>query len=77
MASWVRLPHASAISCVAFSSAVDTLAKKKPRKKYSLGKEARRRARERAGLPPAERVIPDKRRKPPKHKKQLFEQELC
>jgi hypothetical protein len=53
------------------------LAKKKSKKKYSVGKEARRRARERAGLPPAERVIPDKRRKPPKHKKQVFEQELC
>jgi len=58
-------------------SAIDTLAKKKPKKKYSVGKEARRRARERAGLPPAERVIPDKRRKPAKHKKQVFEQELC
>ena len=54
-----------------------TLAKKKSKKKYSVGKEARRRARERTGLPPAERVIPDKRRKPPKHKKQVFEQELC
>lgn len=72
----IRLPRASGISCVAFSSAVDTLAKKKSKKKYSVGKEARRRARERAGLPPTERVIPDKRRKPPKHKKQVIEQEL-
>ncbi|MBI3670800.1 MAG: hypothetical protein HY237_13595 [Acidobacteria bacterium] len=52
------------------------MARKKTRKKYSAGKEARRRARETAGLPPTERVLPDKRRKPPKHKKELFEQEL-
>jgi hypothetical protein len=29
-----------------------------------------------AGLPPAERVIPDKRRKAPKHKKRLIEEQL-
>jgi hypothetical protein len=40
--------------------------------KFTAGREARRRARELAGPPPAERVIPDKRRKPPKHKKQLL-----
>ena len=52
------------------------MAKSKSRKKYTVGKEARRRARERVGLPPAERVLPDKRRKPPRHKKRLIEEEL-
>ncbi len=52
------------------------LAGMKSKRKYSVGKEARRRARLMAGLPPAERVIPDKRRKPPKHKKKLVEDEL-
>jgi hypothetical protein len=46
--------------------------KRKP-SKFTAGREARRRARELAGPPPAERVIPDKRRKPAKHKKQLIE----
>jgi hypothetical protein len=41
--------------------------------KFSAGREARRRAREAAGPPPAERVIPDKRRKPPKHKNNPLE----
>jgi hypothetical protein len=39
------------------------------RKKFTASKEARRRARLAAGSPPAARVIPDKRLKPPKHKK--------
>jgi hypothetical protein len=43
-------------------------------KKFSAGSEARRRARELAGPPPAARVIPDKRLKPPKHKKKLVEE---
>jgi uncharacterized protein DUF488 len=42
---------------------------KKRKPKFTAAKEARRRARLTAGSPPAERVIPDKRRKPPKHKK--------
>jgi hypothetical protein len=42
--------------------------------KFSVGIEARRRARELAGPPPAARVIPDKRLKPPKHKKKLMEE---
>jgi len=46
--------------------------KRKP-SKFTAGREARRRARELAGPPPAERVIPDKRLKPPKHKKKLLE----
>jgi hypothetical protein len=43
-------------------------------KKFSASGEARRRARELAGSPPAARVIPDKRLKPPKHKKKLVEE---
>ena len=43
------------------------------KKKFSAGNQARRRARELAGPPPAARVIPDKRLKPAKHKKQLIE----
>ena len=46
--------------------------KNKP-KKFTAGNEARRRARELAGPPPAARIIPDKRLKPPKHKKKLIE----
>ena len=49
---------------------------KKLRKKLDVGKEARRRARQSAGLPPAERVIPDKRRRPLKHKKKALDSEL-
>jgi hypothetical protein len=40
--------------------------KKKPR--LVVEKEARRRARSEIGQPPVERIIEDKRRKPPKHK---------
>jgi len=47
--------------------------KRKP-SKFTAGREARRRARELAGPPPAERIIPDKRLKPPKHKKKLLEE---
>jgi hypothetical protein len=46
--------------------------KRKP-SKFTAGREARRRAREAAGPPPAGRVISDKRRKPSKHKKSLLE----
>jgi Protein of unknown function, DUF488 len=46
---------------------------KKRKTKFSAAKEARRRARLAAGTPPTERVIPDKRRKPPKHKKPIQE----
>jgi hypothetical protein len=50
-----------------------TKTRSKP-KKITAGGEARRRARELAGPPPAARVIPDKRLKPPKHKKRLVEE---
>ena len=43
----------------------------------SVASEARRRARERAGMPPGSRVITDKRKKPPKHKKAHLENELA
>ena len=42
-------------------------------RKFTAGKEARRSARTLIGQPPPERVIPDKRRKPPKHKKSLLD----
>ena len=47
-----------------------------PRKKKSVfkaGKEARRRARLGIGMPPPERVIPDKKSKAPKHRKKPLE----
>ncbi len=46
--------------------------KRKP-SKFAAGREARRRAREAVGPPPVGRVIPDKRLKPSKHKKNLLE----
>jgi hypothetical protein len=46
---------------------------KRKASKFTAAREARRRARELAGPPPAQRVIPDKRLKPPKHKKNLLE----
>ena len=49
---------------------------KKLRKKLDVGKEARRRARQSAGLPQSERIIPDKRLRPPKHKKKILDSEL-
>jgi hypothetical protein len=54
--------------CRCGSLTIMAKSKRKP-SKFSAGREARRRAREAAGPPPAERVIPDKRLKPPKHKK--------
>jgi hypothetical protein len=47
------------------------MAPKKRKPKFTAAKEAKRRARLTAGTPPAARVIPDKRRKPPKHKPKL------
>jgi hypothetical protein len=44
--------------------------------KVDVGAETRRRAREKVGLPPTEKIIPDKRRKPPKHKRKLIDEEL-
>jgi hypothetical protein len=54
-----------------FDEAESSMPSKKRRTKFTAAKEARRRARLAAGTPPRERVIPDKRRKPVKHKKAL------
>ena len=45
--------------------------KKSKKKAFSAATEARRQARELQGAPPPTRVIPDKREKPPKHKKPI------
>jgi hypothetical protein len=44
---------------------------RRKKRKFSAAKEAKRLARLRIGRPPAERVLPDKRTKPPKHKKRF------
>jgi hypothetical protein len=44
---------------------------RKKKNRINISKETRRRARAGIGMPPAERLIPDKRTKPPKHKKLL------
>jgi hypothetical protein len=44
---------------------------KKRKKTFKVAREARRRARAIAGMPPSEQVIPDKRHRTPKHKKPL------
>lgn len=46
-------------------------ASKRKKKRLRVAKETKRRARLGLGLPPPERVIIDKRLKPPKHKKPL------
>jgi hypothetical protein len=43
--------------------------RRKKKSVFKAGKEARRRARLGIGMPPPERTIPDKRLKPPKHKR--------
>jgi Domain of unknown function DUF488 len=54
-----------------FDDSEAAMPSKKRKRKFTAGKEARRRARIAAGIPPTERIIPDKRRKLPKHKKSL------
>jgi hypothetical protein len=49
----------------------------KKRQKINVAKEARRRARNIAGPPPAGRVIPDKRTKPLKHKRKIVAEDLA
>jgi hypothetical protein len=51
------------------------MARKRKKSKFEKGTEARRIARENVGAPPAERIIPDQRRKPPKHKKSLLDED--
>jgi hypothetical protein len=51
---------------------------RKKKSRFKASTEARRQARLKAGSPPAERIIPNKRDRPAKHKKALkalFEQE--
>ncbi len=72
MMQWASAAETQASDFEQFMSRSKT--KNKPRK-FTAGTEARRRARELAGPPPAARVIPDKRLKPPKHKKKLEEGE--
>jgi hypothetical protein len=49
--------------------------KKRKKKIIDVGKEARRAARNSGLAPAVTRVIPDKRKRRPKHKKKLFELE--
>jgi hypothetical protein len=56
-----------------FDDSEAAMPSKKRKTKFTAAKEARRRARLAAGTPPMERVMADKRRKPPKHKKPLEE----
>jgi hypothetical protein len=58
-----------------FPNGTDMAKSKRKPKKFTAAGEARRRARELAGPPPAARVILDKRLKPAKHKKNLLEGE--
>lgn len=54
-----------------YAAFLELMSPSKKRRKFSAGQAARRVAREILGQPPAERVIPDKRQKPAKHKKPL------
>jgi Domain of unknown function DUF488 len=54
-----------------FEESEAAMPSKKRKTKFTAAKEARRRARLVAGSPPVERVMADKRRKPPKHRKPL------
>jgi hypothetical protein len=49
--------------------------KKRKKRGFEAGKEARRRARASGLTPASTRVIPDKRKHPPKHKKDWLEGE--
>jgi hypothetical protein len=49
---------------------------KKRKKIFDKGTEARRAARKSGIAPAATRVIPDKRKRPPRHKKESLETEL-
>jgi hypothetical protein len=50
--------------------------KKKGKKKFEKGTEARRVARKSGIIPANTRVIEDKRKRPPKHKKKWLEKEV-
>jgi len=57
-----------------FGRAVTVKIRKK--KLFEAGKEARRRARASGVVPATTRVVPDKRKREPKHKKDWLEKEL-
>jgi hypothetical protein len=61
----------AAQAALKFDDSEAAMPSKKRKPKFTAAKEARRRARLAAGTPPVERVIADKRRNPPKHKKPL------
>lgn len=61
----------AAQAALEFDDSEAPMPSKKRKTKFTAAKEARRRARLAAGTPPVGRVIADKRRKPPKHKKAL------
>jgi hypothetical protein len=50
------------------------LVKKRKKQRFEAGKEARRRARASGIAPATTRVIPDKRKRPAKHKKDMVEE---
>jgi hypothetical protein len=50
--------------------------KNRKKKRFDAGKEARRRARSSGISPASTRVIPDKRKRPPKHKKDWTQTDL-
>jgi hypothetical protein len=50
--------------------------KKRKKKGIDVGKEARRVARKSGIKPGLTRIIPDKRKKPPKHKRDWLEEQL-
>jgi hypothetical protein len=54
----------------------ETIMAKRKKDRLRVHKEARRLARLGVGMPPAERTIPDKRQKAPKHKKKVVAPEL-
>jgi len=50
--------------------------KKTPKKKFDRGTKARRAARKSGAVPASTRVIEDKRKRPPKHKKKWLDREV-
>jgi Protein of unknown function, DUF488 len=66
-----RKKPAAAQAGLKFEESEAPMPAKRRKAKFTAAKEARRRARLAAGTPPTGRVIADKRRKPPKHKKSL------
>jgi len=52
------------------------MSKRKKKRRYDAGAQARRLARALIGTLPHERVIPSKKKKPPRHKKHELEEEF-